>query len=62
MSDLYLTKDGHPRWGTDTKGHFNKSIEIIRGIDDHIARHYYIYGMRGEAKQIALPHDLVIWE
>lgn len=34
MSDLHLTKDGHPIWGTDTMEHFNKSIEIIRGMKD----------------------------
>lgn len=34
MSDLHLTKDGHPIWGTDTLEHFNKSIEIFRGMKD----------------------------
>ena len=32
MSDLHLTKDGCPIWETDTMEHFNKSIEIIRGM------------------------------
>lgn len=35
---------------------------FLREFDDHIARHYYIDGLRGEAKKIALPRDLVIWE
>lgn len=34
MSDLHLTKDGHPIWKTDTLAHFNKTIEIIRGMND----------------------------
>jgi len=45
----------------------NEKCARIRGafvgqFDDHLARHYYIDGRRGEAKKIALPHDLVIWE
>ena len=45
----------------------NEKCARIRGafvgqFDDHIARHYYIDGRRGEAKRIALPRDLVIWE
>jgi len=32
MSDLHLTKDGVPIWKTNTMDHFNKSIEIIRGM------------------------------
>lgn len=44
----------------------NEKCARIRGafvgqFDDHIARHYYIDGRRGEAKKIALPRDLVIW-
>ena len=31
-------------------------------FDDHLARHYYIDGLRGEAKKIALSRDLVVWE
>ena len=45
----------------------NEKCARIRGafvgqFDDHIARHYYIDGHRGEAKKIALPRELVIWE
>ena len=45
----------------------NEKCARIRGafvgqFDDHIARHYYIDGHRGEAKKIDLPRDLVIWE
>ena len=32
MSDFHLTKDGCPIWETNTIEHFNKSIEIIRGM------------------------------
>lgn len=31
-------------------------------FDSNIAKHYYIDGKRGEAKKIALPRDLVVWE
>ena len=34
MSDLHLTKEGVPIWDTNTMDHFNKSIEIIRGMKD----------------------------
>jgi len=45
----------------------NEKCARIRGafvgqFDDHIARHYYIDGLRGEPKKISLPRDLVIWE
>jgi len=45
----------------------NEKCARIRGafvgqFDDHLARHYYIDGLRGEAKRIALPRDLVVWE
>ena len=45
----------------------NEKCARIRGafvgqFDDHMARHYYIDGLRGEAKRITLPRDLVIWE
>ena len=45
----------------------NEKCARIRGafvgqFDDHIARHYYIDGHRGEAKKISLPRDLVVWE
>lgn len=45
----------------------NEKCARIRGafisqFDDSLARHYYIYGVRGEAKKISLPRDLVVWE
>lgn len=45
----------------------NEKCARIRGafvgqFDDHMARHYYIDGSRGEVKKIALPRDLVVWE
>ena len=45
----------------------NEKCARIRGafvgqFDDHMAKHYYIDGSRGEAKKIALPRDLVVWE
>lgn len=45
----------------------NEKCARIRGafvgqFDDHMARHYYIDGLRGEAKKIGLPRDLVVWE
>ena len=45
----------------------NEKCARIRGafvshFDEDLARHYYIYGMRGEPKKISLPRDLVIWE
>ena len=45
----------------------NEKCARIRGafvgqFDDHMARHYYIDGRRGEAKKISLPRDLVTWE
>ncbi len=35
---------------------------FVGQFDDHLARHYYINGLRGKAKKISLPRDLVIWE
>ena len=35
---------------------------FLREFDNHIAKYYYIDGMRGEAKKIALPRELVVWE
>ena len=35
---------------------------FVGQFDDHLARHYYIDGLRGEAKKIALPRELVVWE
>ena len=45
----------------------NEKCARIRGafvgqFDDHMARHYYIDGRRGEPKKIDLPRDLIIWE
>ncbi len=45
----------------------NEKCARIRGaflaqFDDHMARHYYVDGLRGEAKRISLPRDLVVWE
>jgi hypothetical protein len=45
----------------------NEKCARIRGafvgrFDDHLTRHYYIDGLRDEAKKIALPRDLVVWE
>lgn len=45
----------------------NEKCARIRGafvgqFDDYMARHYYIDGMRGEAKKIDLPRNLVVWE
>ena len=45
----------------------NEKCARIRGafvgqFDDHLARHYYIDGLRGEAKKISLPRNLIVWE
>lgn len=45
----------------------NEKCARIRGafvgrFDDHMAKHYYIDGRRGEAKKISLPRNLVAWE
>ena len=45
----------------------NEKCARIRGafvgqLDDHMARHYYIEGLRGEAKKIDLSRNLVVWE
>ena len=45
----------------------NEKCARIRGafvgqFDNHLAQHYYIDGKRGNAKKIALPRDLVVWE
>ena len=45
----------------------NEKCARIRGafvgeFDDYMAKYYYIDSRRGEAKKIALPRDLVIWE
>ena len=45
----------------------NEKCARIRGafvgqFDNHLAKHYYIDGARGEPKKIALPRELVVWE
>ena len=45
----------------------NEKCARIRGafisqFDEKLAKYYFIYGRRGEAKKIALPRDLVTWE
>lgn len=35
---------------------------FIYQFDEYMAKSYYIDGPRGEAKKIALPRDLVVWE
>lgn len=35
---------------------------FVKEFDEHLAKNYFITGERGEAKKIALPRDLVIWE
>lgn len=35
---------------------------FVTMLDGNVAKHYYIKGTRGEAKRIALPRELVIWE
>lgn len=45
----------------------NEKCARIRGaflgeFDEYMAKYYYIEGKRGEAKKIALPRDLVVWE
>lgn len=50
-----------------TLNSINEKCARIRGafvglFDNHMARHYYIDGLRGEAKKISLPRELVDWE
>ena len=45
----------------------NEKCARIRGafisqFDEELAKHYYVYGERGEAKKIELPRELVVWE
>ena len=35
---------------------------FINQFDEHLAKNYFITGERGEAKNINLPRDLVVWE
>ncbi len=37
-----------------------KAFELM--LDSGMAKNYYIDGLRGEAKKISLPRDLVVWE
>lgn len=44
----------------------NEKCARIRGafvgqFDDHMARHYYIDGLRGKVKKISLSRELVVW-
>ena len=50
-----------------TLNSINEKCARIRGafvgqFDNHIAKHYYIDGLRGEPKRIDLPRELVAWE
>lgn len=50
-----------------TKNSINEKCARIRGafleqFDNHLARHYYIDGLRAMPKKIALPRELVVWE
>lgn len=45
----------------------NEKCARIRGafisrFDESLAKNYYIFGWRGEAKKISLPSDLIVWE
>ena len=45
----------------------NEKCARIRGafvgqFDDHMAKHYYVDGVRGEVKKISLPRNMVVWE
>ena len=35
---------------------------FVTVLDSSVAEYYYITGIRGQSKRIALPRDLVIWE
>ena len=35
---------------------------FVKEFDESLAKNYFVRGERGEAKKIALPRDLVIWE
>lgn len=50
-----------------TKNSINEKCARIRGafleqFDNHLAKHYYINGLRAKPKKIALPRELVVWE
>lgn len=45
----------------------NEKCARIRGAfvskyDEDLAKEYYIFGWRGEAKKISLPSDLIVWK
>lgn len=35
---------------------------FVKEFDESLAKNYFVVGERGEAKKIALPRDLIIWE
>lgn len=35
---------------------------FVGQFDDYMAKSYYVDGQRGDAKKIALPRNMVIWE
>ena len=35
---------------------------FVKEFDEGLAKNYFITGERGEAKKIALPRELIIWE
>ena len=39
-----------------------KVYGFVGQFDDHMAKQYYIDGLRGDVKKISLPRDLVTWE
>lgn len=50
-----------------TKNSINEKCARIRAVfinhlDEHLARHYYIDGIRAKPKKIALPRELIFWE
>lgn len=40
----------------------SKEQTFVGQFDDYMAKSYYVDGLRGEAKKIALPRSLVAWE
>ena len=50
-----------------TLNSINEKCARIRGafvgqFDNYMAKNYYVDGVRGEVKKIALPRNLVVWE
>jgi hypothetical protein len=35
---------------------------FLSQFDEYMAKSYYVDGLRGEVKKIALPRSLVVWE